>query len=80
MPTTEAGIHPSWRGDLYTVLGDEQKEGGYSIRVYFNPLVRFIWIGAVIMFIGGGISLADRRLRVGAPVASRGRPLAAPAE
>ena len=80
MPTTEAGIHPSWRGDLYTVLADEQKEGGYSIRVYFNPLVRFIWIGAVIMFIGGGISLADRRLRVGAPVGSRARPVAAPAE
>lgn len=73
-PTSEAGILASWRGDLYTVLGDPQTDGpGYSIRLYFNPLVRFIWLGAVIMFIGGGISLSDRRLRVGAPVRSRRR-------
>ncbi|MEL7049492.1 MAG: cytochrome c-type biogenesis CcmF C-terminal domain-containing protein, partial [Pseudomonadota bacterium] len=67
-PTSEAGIHASWSGDLYTILGDPQADGkGYSIRVYFNPLVRFIWLGAVIMFIGGFVSLTDRRLRVGAP-------------
>ena len=71
-PTSEAGIHVSWRGDLYAVLGDRQKDGGYAVRLYFNPLVRFIWIGAVLMFLGGGISLADRRLRIGAPTRSRG--------
>jgi cytochrome c-type biogenesis protein CcmF len=65
--TTEAGIHNSWRGDLYVVLGDELKDGAYSIRVYFNPMVRLIWIGALVMFFGGGVSLSDRRLRVGAP-------------
>ncbi|MCB1515259.1 MAG: heme lyase NrfEFG subunit NrfE, partial [Hyphomicrobiaceae bacterium] len=67
MPTTEAGILNSWRGDLYTVVGDKQDAGGFAFRIYFNPLVRFIWIGALIMFIGGGVSLSDRRLRVGAP-------------
>ncbi len=68
-PTTEAGIHNSWRGDLYIVIGDQQLEGGgYAVRVYFNPLVRFIWIGALIMFLGGAASLSDRRLRIGAPV------------
>ncbi|KUO61790.1 MAG: cytochrome C biogenesis protein CcmF [Alphaproteobacteria bacterium BRH_c36] len=67
-PTSEAGIHASWRGDLYTVLGDAQEEdGGYAFRFYFNPLVRLIWLGALIMFIAGGVSLSDRRLRVGAP-------------
>ena len=71
-PTTEAGIHASWRGDLYVVIGDEQMAGGaYAVRAYFNPLVRFIWIGALIMFIGGGASLSDRRLRVGAAVKAR---------
>jgi cytochrome c-type biogenesis protein CcmF len=78
-PTTEAGIHASWRGDLYVVIGDPQPDGGYAVRAYFNPLVRFIWIGALIMFIGGGISLSDRRLRVGAP-ARAARPVAVPAE
>jgi cytochrome c-type biogenesis protein CcmF len=69
--TTEAGIHASWRGDLYVVLGDELKDGAYSIRIYFNPLVRLIWLGALVMFIGGGLSLSDRRLRVGAPKRAR---------
>ena len=76
-PTTEAGILASWRGDLYSVVGDAQDGGGYAFRVYFNPLVRFIWLGALIMFIGGGISLSDRRLRVGAPVRGRRKQVAA---
>jgi cytochrome c-type biogenesis protein CcmF len=75
--TTEAGIHPSWRGDLYVVLGDGLKDGAYSVRIYFNPLVKLIWIGALFMFAGGAVSLSDRRLRVGAPRAARGARLAA---
>jgi len=79
MPTTESGIHPGWRGDLYVVLGDAQSAGGYAVRIYFNPFVRFIWLGALVMFIAGGISLSDRRLRVGAPGRAR-RVAVAPAE
>jgi cytochrome c-type biogenesis protein CcmF len=78
-PTTEAGIHASWRGDLYVVIGDEQTSGAYAVRAYFNPLVRFIWLGALIMFLGGAVSLSDRRLRVGVPV-KRPRTAAVPAE
>jgi cytochrome c-type biogenesis protein CcmF len=79
-PTSEAGIHAAWTGDLYAVLGDEQPGGAYAVRLYFHPLVRFIWIGAVVMFLGGAISLSDRRLRVGAPRTSRRTPAAVPAE
>ena len=73
---TQAGIHNSWRGDLYIVLGDESGEGQggaghHAVRLYFHPFVRFIWLGAVLMFLGGGLSLTDRRLRVGAPRAAR---------
>ncbi|MFN0218083.1 MAG: heme lyase CcmF/NrfE family subunit [Hyphomicrobium sp.] len=70
-PTTEAGIHASWRGDLYVVLGDPQPDGAYAVRAYFNPFVRCIWLGTLLMFFGGGISLSDRRLRIGAPAKSR---------
>ena len=77
--TTESGIDASWRGDLYVVIGDDQGAGAYAVRAYFNPLVRFIWLGALIMFLGGGISLTDRRLRVGTPSKSR-TPIASPAE
>lgn len=73
-PTSEAGILASWGGDLYTVLGDELKDGAYSIRIYFHPLVRLIWIGSIIMFLGGLMSLMDRRLRVGAPKRARKGP------
>jgi cytochrome c-type biogenesis protein CcmF len=79
-PTTEAGIHASWRGDLYVVLGDAQGDSGFAVRLYFNPLVRFIWIGALVMFIGGAVSLSDRRLRIGAPVRARRRAAPVPAE
>ncbi len=79
-PTTEAGIFAAWTGDLYVALGDEQPSGAVAMRLYFHPLVRFIWIGAVIMFIGGAVSLSDRRLRVGAPQRARSRAAAVPAE
>ena len=51
--TTEAAIHVGWRGDLYVVLGDEQHAGGWVVRLYFNPLVRLIWIGAIVMALAG---------------------------
>lgn len=81
-PTTEAGIHVSWRGDLYAVLGDAQAntQGGYAVRLYFNPLVRLIWLGAVVIFLGGLLSLSDRRLRVGAPKRARMHTSPMPAE
>ena len=65
--TTEAGIHASPWGDLYVVLGDPKEDGAFAVSLYYNPLVRLIWIGCVIMFLGGVVSLSDRRLRVGAP-------------
>ncbi len=80
-PTSEAGIYNAWTGDLYVVLGDQQPDGGFAVRLYFHPLVRFIWIGALIMFIGGGVSLSDRRLRIGAPRRAARAPVAGvPAE
>jgi cytochrome c-type biogenesis protein CcmF len=70
--TTEAAIHVSWRGDLYAVLGDQLKDGGgWVVRLYFNPLVRLIWLGAIVMALGGALSLSDRRLRIGAPRRAR---------
>jgi cytochrome c-type biogenesis protein CcmF len=67
-PTTEAAIHPTVLGDLYAVIGDpEGKDGGFVTRLYFNPLVSWIWAGVLIMVAGGVVSLSDRRHRVGAP-------------
>jgi cytochrome c-type biogenesis protein CcmF len=68
MTTTEAAIHTTWLVDLYVVMGEE-REGGAVLRIHHNPLAPWIWIGAAIMALGGGISLSDRRMRVSAPAA-----------
>ena len=71
--TTEAAIHTTFFSDLYAVVGDGDGKGGHVVRIYHNPLVPWIWIGAIVTALGGGISLTDRRHRVGAPArADRG--------
>ena len=66
-PTTEAAIHVTFTGDLYAVIGDQDEGGGFVTRLYFNPLVAWMWVGTIIMVFGGVLSLTDRRHRVGAP-------------
>ena len=78
MPTTEAGIDTNLWRDLYLVLGDAAEGGGFAVRLYYNPLVLWIWGGAGIMALAGLVSLSDRRLRVGAPRPARLPPAAAP--
>ncbi|WP_099823507.1 heme lyase CcmF/NrfE family subunit [Oceaniglobus indicus] len=79
MPTTEAAISNGvWR-DLYVVIGDPQDAGGWAVRTYIKPFANWIWAGCIIMALGGGLSLSDRRHRVAAG-ASRRRADAVPAE
>lgn len=66
MPTTEAGIRTDGFGQAYVALGEHQ-DGGIIVRLYDKPLVLLIWLGAVVMALGGGLSLTDRRFRVAAP-------------
>lgn len=80
MPTTEAAIdYGLWR-DLYVVLGDEQPGGGWAVRTYIKPFANWIWGGAMLMALGGLISLTDRRYRVAAGAAKTVRRGAVPAE
>ncbi|PJK31020.1 heme lyase CcmF/NrfE family subunit [Minwuia thermotolerans] len=67
METTEAAIRSNFAGDLYTVLGEPDGEGGYAVRLYYKPLVIWIWLGTLFMVAGGLVSLSDRRHRIGAP-------------
>jgi len=55
--TTEASIHSNLARDLYIVLGEGNKKDGWTIRIYYNPLVAWIWIGSFIIFLGGIISM-----------------------
>jgi cytochrome c-type biogenesis protein CcmF len=66
--TTEVAIHTNLIADLYAVIGEEDAATGKAvIRLHYNLLAPWIWIGAAIMALGGGLSLADRRIRVSAP-------------
>ena len=60
---TEAGIHPAWNKDLFVALGEDLGGGAWSVRIQYKPMIRFIWIGAFIMALGGLISVSDRRYR-----------------
>ncbi|WP_424810762.1 heme lyase CcmF/NrfE family subunit [Roseococcus sp. YIM B11640] len=68
--TTEAAIHTNLLRDLYAVLGEEH-DGQAVLRLHFNPLAPWIWLGAAIMALGGALSLSDRRIRIAAPARRR---------
>ncbi|HYR75653.1 MAG TPA: heme lyase CcmF/NrfE family subunit [Pyrinomonadaceae bacterium] len=59
--TTETAIDRSILRDLYLSLGDEVGGGAWTVRVYHKPLVNWIWGGALLMAIGGGFAVTDRR-------------------
>jgi cytochrome c-type biogenesis protein CcmF len=61
---TEAAIHPRLSRDIYVSLGEPLgTDGAWAVRLYHKPLIRCIWLGALMMFAGGLIGAADRRFR-----------------
>jgi cytochrome c-type biogenesis protein CcmF len=57
--TTEASIHANLARDLYIVLGNGDINKGWIVRIYYNPLVVWIWIGAFAIFLGGLFSMKN---------------------
>ena len=86
--TTEAGIRTTLLSDLYGVIGERgrtpETANAWTVRFFVNPLVPWIWLGALVMVFGGLLSLSDRRHRVGAPRRAANnppsQPIPAPAE
>ncbi|HLK84452.1 MAG TPA: heme lyase CcmF/NrfE family subunit [Xanthobacteraceae bacterium] len=73
MTTTESALMARGVSQLYLSLGEVNADGSVGIRLYYKPLVLLIWLGGVVMVLGGGLSLSDRRLRVGAPKPARAK-------
>jgi len=63
--TTLAGIGTGALGNIYISIGDRSATGGTVVRIWDHPFVDWIWAGVFVMALGGTISLADRRLRIG---------------
>ena len=78
MPTTEAAIANGFWRDIYLVIGDPQDGGGWAVRSYIKPFANWIWMGSLLMALGGTLSLSDRRYRMAA--GARREAAAVPAE
>ena len=63
MPMTEAGIEPTWYGDLYVSLGEPLDGNAWSVRISLKAWVRLVWLGALLMALGGLVAVRDRRYR-----------------
>ena len=75
--TVHTAIATNGLADLYLALGDPDGKGGWVLRAYYNPLVPWIWFGALIAALGGLVSLTDRRLRLRLPQARSAAAIAA---
>ncbi len=64
MPMTEAGIDGGFTRDLYVALGEPLGEGSWAVRLHIKPFVRFLWLGAMFMALGGLLAVSDKRYRV----------------
>ena len=78
MSTTQAGIATLGFGQIYVSIADQKLDGAIDARLYWKPLVSFIWLGALLMAFGGLLSLSDRRLRIGFAKRARTSPVNAP--
>jgi len=64
MPMTEAGIDPGFTRDLYITMGTLIDQDKWSVRIYHKPLIRLIWIGALMMVFGGIFSVLSKRKNI----------------
>ncbi len=82
MSTTQAGLATLHFGQIYVAIADPAPDGAVPAQLYWKPLVTLIWLGGAAMALGGGLSLADRRLRFGVAVRAKAgaRPMAQPAQ
>lgn len=61
---TEAAIDPGLWRDLYVAMGEPVGEqGAWAIRLHYKPMVRWMWLGAIFMGLGGLVTVADKRYR-----------------
>jgi cytochrome c-type biogenesis protein CcmF len=72
---TEAAIGARWNRDLLAALGEDVGADSWSLRLQYRPLIRFIWLGAAIMALGGITTLFDRRYKTAAVAARAGAAL-----
>ena len=61
--TNEAAIDTSWNGQIYAVLGDQDEQGRWLLRLWWKPFVTLIWLGGALIALGGSLALVGRLVR-----------------
>ena len=61
--TNEAAIDTSWNGQLYAVLGEQDEQGRWQLRLWWKPFVTLIWLGGILIGLGGALALIGRLVR-----------------
>lgn len=62
-PSTEMAIDAGFTRDLFITLGEERESGAWSMSLYIKPFVRWVWLGAILMALGGVVAVTDKRYR-----------------
>ena len=75
---SQAAISVDWARDLFVAMGNPLGNDAWSMRIQYKPLVRYIWLGALIMAIGGLVAATDRRYRVKVPASASAAAAAPP--
>ena len=60
---TEAAIDAALHRDLYVSLGEPLAGQAWAVRLYVKPFVRCIWLGALMIALGGLLAAGDKRYR-----------------
>jgi cytochrome c-type biogenesis protein CcmF len=61
--TNESAIETSWNGQLYAVLGEQDEQGRWQLRLWWKPFVTLIWLGGILIGLGGTLALVGRLAR-----------------
>jgi cytochrome c-type biogenesis protein CcmF len=77
---TEAAVDHNLARDVYVALGEPFDNGDWGLRLYYRPMMRLVWLGGLLAFLGGLVAISDRRYRLAqAAAAARETPAAATA-
>jgi cytochrome c-type biogenesis protein CcmF len=63
MPMTEVALMPGLVQEIYVAMGEPLDDGSWAVRVHYKPFVRWLWLGSLIMALGGFIAIMDPRYR-----------------
>ncbi|MGO3700484.1 MULTISPECIES: heme lyase CcmF/NrfE family subunit [Halomonas] len=63
MPMSQVALRPGLFRDLYVAMGEDLEDGSWAMRIQYKPFVRWLWLGGLLMALGGILAIVDKRYR-----------------